>query len=65
MEFLSISLSHPVCVTRSLSFSLQGWLNAAQTRLVLDDEKDEMDYKPLDGHTRTLVWVSESGRAES
>lgn len=38
---------------------LQGWLNDAQTRLVLDDEKDEMDYHPLKGHTRTIVWVSE------
>jgi hypothetical protein len=35
-------------------------LNDAQTRLVLDDEKDEQSYEPLQGHTRTIVWDVES-----
>jgi hypothetical protein len=34
----------------------QGWLNAEQTHLVLDDELDEQQYSPLEGHTRTMVW---------
>jgi choice-of-anchor B domain-containing protein len=41
-------------------YTHQGWLNDAQTRLVMDDEKDEMDYAPLQGHTRTIVWDVES-----
>lgn len=41
-------------------YTHQGWLNEAQTRLVLDDEKDEMNYDPLHGHTRTIVWDVES-----
>ena len=24
--------------------------------MVLDDELDEQQYSPLDGHTRTMVW---------
>jgi choice-of-anchor B domain-containing protein len=38
------------------SYTHQGWLNADQTHLVLDDELDEQQYAPLDGHTRTMVW---------
>ena len=38
------------------SYTHQGWLNADQSHLVLDDELDEQDYAPLDGHTRTMVW---------
>lgn len=41
-------------------YTHQGWLNAAQTRLVMDDEKDETEYEPLHGHTRTIVWDVES-----
>lgn len=41
-------------------YTHQGWLNDAQTRLVLDDEKDEQSYAPLEGHTRTIVWDVES-----
>ncbi|CAM9203150.1 unnamed protein product [Ectocarpus fasciculatus] len=37
-------------------YTHQGWLNAEQTHLVMDDEKDEQQYAPLNGHTRTMVW---------
>lgn len=26
------------------------------THLMLDDELDEQDYAPLQGHTRTMIW---------
>ena len=37
-------------------YTHQGWLNAEQSHLLLDDELDEQDYKPLEGHTRTMIW---------
>lgn len=37
-------------------YTHQGWLNPAQSHLVMDDEKDEQQYTPLDGHTRTMIW---------
>ena len=37
-------------------YTHQGWLNAEQTHLVMDDEKDEQQYTPLEGHTRSIVW---------
>jgi len=38
------------------SYTHQGWLNGDQTHLVMDDELDEQEYSPLEGHTRTMVW---------
>ena len=37
-------------------YTHQGWLNAAQSHLLLDDELDEQEYAPLQGHTRTMIW---------
>lgn len=37
-------------------YTHQGWLNAEQSFLLLDDELDEEQYAPLEGHTRTMVW---------
>jgi choice-of-anchor B domain-containing protein len=38
------------------AYTHQGWLNAAQSHLMLDDELDEQQYAPLEGHTRTMIW---------
>lgn len=37
-------------------YTHQGWLNAEQSHLVMDDELDEQKEASLDGHTRTMVW---------
>mmetsp|Transcript_26853 Transcript_26853/g.61884 ORF Transcript_26853/g.61884 Transcript_26853/m.61884 type:complete len:468 (+) Transcript_26853:24-1427(+) len=37
------------------AYTHQGWLNAEQTHLLLDDELDEVENKN-DGHTQTYVW---------
>ena len=39
---------------------VQGWLNAAQTRLVMDDEKDEQSYATVG--TRTTTFPMHWGR---
>jgi len=37
-------------------YTHQGWLNAEQTHLLMDDELDEQRNPTLDGHTRTIIW---------
>lgn len=37
-------------------YTHQGWLNAEQSHLLMDDELDEQKEASLDGHTRTLIW---------
>jgi choice-of-anchor B domain-containing protein len=38
------------------AYTHQGWLNPEQSHLMLDDELDEQEYAPLQGHTRTMIW---------
>jgi len=52
--------TNPRMITRygyeGSQYTHQGWLNAEQTHLLMDDELDEQEEASLDGHTRTMIW---------